>query len=202
MNWSERATIIRNLKMVDDVIDFDDSDGSAIDAINKLSLSYPYAEIIFANGGDRTQENIPEMSVTNPKVSFAFSVGGDSKLNSSSDILRDWDRGKVRLERCERPWGDWTVLKNYKDTKIKELYVKPYHSLSMQRHIHRNEYWFVVEGTVTLRREDTAETIHKHQGALINKKQWHQLCNDTDKTIRVVEIQWGDYCEEEDIERK
>jgi len=35
---------------------------------------YPDDEIIFANGGDRNQENIPEMSVDN--IEFLFSVGG------------------------------------------------------------------------------------------------------------------------------
>lgn len=201
MNWSERATILRNLKMVDDVIDFDDTDGTAIDAINKLSESFSYADIIFANGGDRTKENIPEMSVTNPKVTFEFGVGGDSKLNSSSDILRDWDRGKVLIERKARNWGDWSVLKGYKNVKVKELAVNPHSRLSMQRHYHRNEYWFVAEGTATLKRQDDTEVLEQFQGTLINKKEWHQLINNTDSVLRVVEIQWGDYCDEEDIER-
>ena len=33
MNWNERATIVKNLKMVDYVIEFDDADGSARNAI-------------------------------------------------------------------------------------------------------------------------------------------------------------------------
>ena len=49
----ERATIIKNLRMVDDVISFNDDDGTAINAIEILLEKYPNKEIIFANGGDR-----------------------------------------------------------------------------------------------------------------------------------------------------
>ena len=45
---------------------FDDFDGSAIDAIKNLKQEYPNEMIIFANGGDRTQLNIPEMKCANP----------------------------------------------------------------------------------------------------------------------------------------
>jgi hypothetical protein len=45
---------------------------------------------VFANGGDRTEQNIPEMAVDDYRVEFAFGVGGDDKLNSSSTILKRW----------------------------------------------------------------------------------------------------------------
>jgi hypothetical protein len=49
---------------------------------------YPNSTIIFANGGDRTAENIPEMSVKD--VEFVFGVGGEDKKNSSSQLLKTW----------------------------------------------------------------------------------------------------------------
>jgi len=89
--WKTRHAIISNLKMVTEVISFDDSDNNAIDAIIKTRAvwgsSYHY---IFANGGDRTKDNIPEMSVEN--VEFAFGVGGNDKMNSSSWILNQWKK--------------------------------------------------------------------------------------------------------------
>ena len=63
MPYRERSEIVKNIVGVDFVIDFDDSDGSARHAIQMVRQSYPGNPIIFANGGDRTQENIPEMSV-------------------------------------------------------------------------------------------------------------------------------------------
>ncbi len=63
MPGNERVTIIENLKMVDHCILFDDSDGSAKEAIKNVRKLFPTSPIIFANGGDRTPENIPAMEI-------------------------------------------------------------------------------------------------------------------------------------------
>jgi mannose-1-phosphate guanylyltransferase len=78
----------------------------------------------------------------------------------------------------------------------------------MQRHQDRSEHWFVAEGTATvysINRSTDVELLgvyNKHQHLHVDKTQWHQLCNETDQPLKVVEIQYGDRCEEEDIERK
>lgn len=84
----ERIAIIQNLRMVDHCILFNDNDDTAIEAINNVKMLYPNSQIIFANGGDRTKDNIPEMTETG--VEFVFGVGGKNKLNSSSWILDNW----------------------------------------------------------------------------------------------------------------
>jgi cytidyltransferase-like protein len=61
MSWHERMTVLDNLHMVDRIIEFDDSDGTACDAIQQVQKMFPGDKIVFANGGDRTKENIPEM---------------------------------------------------------------------------------------------------------------------------------------------
>ena len=73
--------------MVNIVIDWDDSDNSACRAIQKcFQLTN---KIYFANGGDRSLENTPELKrySLDPRVEFVWSVGGDDKINSSSWIL-------------------------------------------------------------------------------------------------------------------
>lgn len=87
MDWHDRAGIIRSLAVVDEVIDFNDADGSAKNAIYKVAAMYPGCNIIFANGGDRNQGNIPEMDIDLENVEFAFGVGGEEKTRSSSFIL-------------------------------------------------------------------------------------------------------------------
>ena len=84
----ERVTIIKNLKMVDDVMLFNDDDNTATEAIKNLQQLYPDDQIIFANGGDRNAVNIPELSISN--VLFKFGVGGNEKINSSSAILENF----------------------------------------------------------------------------------------------------------------
>ena len=91
MHITERVQIIENLRMVDSCILFNDDDNTAIEAIKNVKALYPNCRIIFANGGDRTKDNIPEMVFDD--VEFVFGVGGADKKNSSSDILRKWKNG-------------------------------------------------------------------------------------------------------------
>ena len=203
MPWRERMVVLGNLHMVDDVIDFDDSDGTAIDAIRRVREKYPNDEIVFANGGDRTRDNIPEMMFDD--VEFVFGVGGEDKANSSSWILDEW-----KAPKTERAWGYYRVLHEVGNhVKLKELTVAPKTCLSMQRHDSRAEFWFVAEGEATVYTVDPTSTDHdilatpaKHQSTWIQLNQWHQLCNETDTALKLIEIQYGDKCIEEDIERK
>jgi D-beta-D-heptose 7-phosphate kinase/D-beta-D-heptose 1-phosphate adenosyltransferase len=195
MPLDERVSIIQNLKMVDDCIVFDDTNGDAIDAINRVKTLYPDNRYIFANGGDRTASNIPEMSVRN--VEFAFGVGGTNKKNSSSWILTEWKSPKT-----ERPWGYYRVLHDVPGIKVKELTVNPQSSLSMQRHESRSEYWMVAEGTATVTSSDSISTLVTHDEYHVPEHTWHQLSNITDRPLRIIEIQYGESCVEEDIERK
>ena len=91
MVLEERLCIVRELKTVDLAIGFNDDDNSSRDLIEKVLELYD-CDVVFANGGDRTHENIPEVEQfkDNPKVSFEFGVGGDDKKNSSSWILANW----------------------------------------------------------------------------------------------------------------
>ena len=202
MPWSERSAIIENLKMVDIVFSFDDSDGSAIDAIKRVKEVYPDDELIFANGGNRTKDNIPEMIFDD--VEFVFGVGGEDKKNSSSWILDEWKSPKTT-----RPWGYYKVLHQVgAEVKLKELTVEPGKSLSMQKHKQRAEFWFVSEGEATvytLNRKTDSELVGKFtqfDHTWIANNEWHQLVNETSKPLRIIEIQYGSNCSEEDIERK
>jgi cytidyltransferase-like protein len=203
MSWVERNTIVSNLGSVDATLRFDDTDGSAVDAIRKVKELYPDHQIVFANGGDRTKENIPEMVFDD--VEFVFGVGGEDKKNSSSWILEDWKKPKT-----ERTWGYYRVLHEVGNhVKLKELTVNPKTCLSMQRHDRRAEFWFVAEGEATVYTVDPHSTEYdlmaspaKHQSTWIKLNEWHQLCNETDQPLKLIEIQYGEDCVEEDIERR
>lgn len=204
MPWNERLCIINNLSMVDEVYTFDDTDGSAKQFIYQVRAHYPTADLIFANGGDRTDKNIPEMDISDKDVKFVFGIGGFNKANSSSWILEEWKSPKT-----SRPWGYYRVLHQYGNkVKLKELTVEPGKCLSMQRHKDRAEHWFVAEGIATvytINRKTDAELLgvyKTHEHVHIPRIDWHQLCNETHEPLRIVEIQYGENCAEEDIERK
>jgi cytidyltransferase-like protein len=195
MPISERKAIIENLYQVHKVIEFNDDDNTAIDAIRKVKEMYPRSTVVFANGGDRTKDNIPEMIFDD--VEFVFGVGGTNKVNSSSWILEEWKSPKTT-----RPWGYYRVLHEVAGTKVKELTVDPNQKLSMQRHKHRAEFWFVTEGTATVKWDEFGHTkIIKHNSDFISNDEWHQLINATDQPLKIIEIQYGDQCSEDDIDR-
>lgn len=93
MNFNTRKVICENLKGVVEVLSFNDDDNTACDGIRRVRALYPQAELVFANGGDRTKENIPETGICQKyNVSLEFGVGGENKANSSSWILADWKK--------------------------------------------------------------------------------------------------------------
>ena len=201
MPFEERKIIVENMSMVDEVINFEDDEaGSASQALEKIKELHPNDEIIFCNGGDRTKENIPEMQVSN--ISFEFSVGGEDKKNSSSWILKNF-----QYEREERVWGEFYNLFSNNFLKLKELIIAPGKGMSFQRHFLRNEIWFISKGkcSVNFSKKDpdnfeeislnTEDTFH------VQKESWHQIFNPFDIPCHVIEIQYGEETNEEDIER-
>lgn len=90
MPFSERYSIVSSIRYVDYAMAFDDDDDSAIDLLEKVKILWPDDKIIVANGGDRNQKNNREISVTG--VNFVYGVGGSFKMNSSSDILKAWEK--------------------------------------------------------------------------------------------------------------
>jgi cytidyltransferase-like protein len=203
MPYQERASIVRNIVGVDYVIDFDDSDNSARRAIWMVRRSYPQSKIIFANGGDRTDSNIPEMDTDDNNVKFVFGVGGFDKANSSSWILQEWKAPKTL-----RDWGYYRVLHEVPGTKVKELTINPGQSLSMQRHRERSEYWHVSSGRVLVHSQTDSgyqlptSKLDTHDYYKVPVGDWHKISNPYNEPATIVEIQYGTRCEEEDIERK
>lgn len=196
MPWHERAVILKAIEGVTDVMDFDDSDNSSRDLIRQIRKMYPGSKIIFANGGDRTEGNVPEQDIQDPLLEFAWGVGGEDKMNSSRWILEKW-----QYDRTERSWGHFDILKNYPRCKLKEIVVEPNHCLSYQSHEFRDELWFVREGIGSCIIDNEAKVLYTGDHVHVPRNSWHQLINGGKNPLHIIEIQYGDYCEETDIER-
>ena len=205
MKFADRLAIIQSLEMVDDVMSFEDNDDTANQAIFKLMCtSANRANIIFANGGDRKKGAVPEEAIYGDKVKFVYGVGGDNKMNSSSWILDEW-----KTQKTERQWGYWRVLdhKPEKGYKVKELVIYPGKSLSDQKHYKRSEQWIVLEGVVDMTTEynsnkDMVQLKPHGMPYEISKEVWHKPSNSGTENAHILEIQWGNECIEEDIERR
>ena len=204
MPFEERVAIIKELAVVDQVIGFNDDDDSACQAIFH-TLSTNTGNVIFANGGDRTNTNTPEYKLysNHPNVSFVWGVGGTNKKNSSSWILEEW-----KTPKTHRAWGWYRVLDDQpeKGYKVKELVIAPGKHLSDQRHEYRAENWYVLDNEVTIKLDDgrtqNGIRLDEHHSLVIGKGVWHKAMNDTDKHSHILEVQFGEKCVEEDIERR
>lgn len=195
----ERLNIVSSLSVVDKVIEFeDDEHNSASNAIQKVVDMFPDNIIIFANGGDRTSTNIPEMKKykDNQNIIFEFGVGGDFKKNSSSWILKNWKGSKEF-----RPWGWYRVIDDSTDHKIKEIQVNSKSRLSYQSHAKRSEVWTVINGEAHVIINDVSHTLNLNDSILIPAGSKHRLENKTDKELNIIEIQTGSYFGEDDIIR-
>ena len=136
-------------------------------------------------------------------INFLFGIGGNDKKNSSSWILNKW---QYYFE--ERQWGSFFNLFETKNIKVKELVVEPGKSMSFQRHFKRNEIWLVSQGSCIVSYSDNLKNsnveeikLDKFDHYLVPVKHWHQIRNPFQKTLHVIEIQYGENCNENDIER-
>ena len=205
MPYKERESILKELKCVHKVISFNDNDNSACDAIEQCLKDYN--TLIFANGGDRHNDNTIEYDLynNNERVIFKWGVGGSNKQNSSSWILNDYIEGK----KVERTWGYYRILHVANSFHVKELVINPHQSLSMQRHKYRSETWNVVQGNAHVILNDKKIELKKEESIFIPVNTWHKGVNNSDEECHIIEIWRGEnmingeyYFNEEDIERK
>lgn len=170
MPWVERCRVLKAMWSVYKVVPVDDSDGSVCEAIRRIKPD------VFANGGDRTNENTPETTLCRELgIDLAFGLGG--KVQTSSGLVT-----KAKTEK--RAWGEYTVLFDGPELKVKMLTVNPKSATSVQRHRKRSEHWVY------------ADNAYK----FVPAGEVHQLRNESDTPLTVVEVQIGD-CQEDDIER-
>lgn len=102
---------------------------------------------------------------------------------------------------AHRPWGTYTVLEDSKGYKIKRIEVKPGAALSLQMHHHRSEHWIVVSGTAEVTNGDNVFLVRKNESTYIPAGNRHRLVNPGVLNLVMIEVQSGDYLEEDDIVR-
>ena len=196
---NERIEIVSNLSVVDETIEFEDDEyNSASNAITLVTGKYPSHKIIFANGGDRNAENIPEMKIhgENPNIHFEFGIGGDFKKNSSRWILKNLQGPKEH-----RPWGWYRIIDDSEDHKVKEIQVNSKSKLSLQSHSKRSEVWVVIKGEATVTVDENVSTLKVNDTVYIPTGSKHRLENKLNEPLHIIEIQTGSYFGEDDIQR-
>lgn len=101
----------------------------------------------------------------------------------------------------ERPWGSYEIILKSDKYQIKRIMVLKNQKLSLQSHKMRDEHWVMVVGTGTVNINDNVFTLKENEHIFIPKGSKHRISNDTENDIVFIEVQYGDYLEEDDIIR-
>jgi mannose-6-phosphate isomerase-like protein (cupin superfamily) len=105
------------------------------------------------------------------------------------------------FERTVRPWGWFETVSEESGNKIKRIGVNPGQQISLQRHHQRAEHWVVVRGTAQVTLDEKVFELSAGGHCDIALGQVHRLANHTDAAVEIVEVQFGSYLGEDDIER-
>jgi mannose-1-phosphate guanylyltransferase / mannose-6-phosphate isomerase len=156
-------------------------------------------------GGDRVVAAIglKEMVVVDtPDATLIAPKERAQEVRKVVDALRRNGREEHLVHRTvERPWGSYTVLEKGERYRIKRVVINPGEKLSLQVHRHRSEHWVVISGTAKVTKDKEVYYVHPNESTYIPVSTLHRLENPGRIPLQIIEVQNGDYIEEDDIER-
>ncbi len=101
----------------------------------------------------------------------------------------------------QRPWGFFETLLEEPGYKIKRIVIQPGQRLSLQRHQQRSEHWVIVSGEAQVTIDNSIRPLNPGEHVLIPRACKHRLSCHGEEPVVLIEVQLGERCEEEDIER-
>jgi mannose-1-phosphate guanylyltransferase/mannose-6-phosphate isomerase len=100
-----------------------------------------------------------------------------------------------------RPWGTYATLKQEDGYQVKRIAVAPGQKLSLQYHHKRAEHWVVTQGKALVQVGDEEFKTGPGEYQYIPLGEKHRLSNVGNDELVLIEVQVGDYLEEDDIVR-
>ncbi|MBL1421641.1 MAG: mannose-1-phosphate guanylyltransferase/mannose-6-phosphate isomerase [Alphaproteobacteria bacterium] len=117
---------------------------------------------------------------------------------------------KLKAEKCkeavahsniERPWGNYKMIESGDNFQVKHITVYPGQKLSLQLHHHRAEHWAIVKGKAEVTVGQVEKIMGENEAVYIPVETMHRIANPFDEPIEFIEVQFGSYLGEDDIER-
>jgi mannose-1-phosphate guanylyltransferase len=100
-----------------------------------------------------------------------------------------------------RPWGEFTLLQTGDNFKIKHIRVYAGEAMSLQLHHHRSEHWVIVKGVAKVTNNGEYFKLNRNESIYISAGHKHRIENPGNMDLELIEVQCGDYLEEDDIVR-
>ncbi len=159
--------------------------------------------LIYANNRFVCTSDIQDLIVIETADTVLISKRDKSQnVKSIVTQLKNHHRFETESSRkVYRPWGWFDTLEIGNNFKVKRICVNPHSKLSLQKHSKRAEHWVVVKGTAEIIQNNIKSNLHENQSTYIPKNTYHRLSNTTDNLLEIIEVQSGDYLEEDDIIR-
>lgn len=178
-----------------------DSDGNAHigDAIIKDSSN------VFVHASSRLVSVVGLSDVVVVETPDAILVTDRARSQDVKKIVADLGNGErhehAQHRKVHRPWGWYDSIDQGPRFKVKRIMVNPGASLSLQKHSKRAEHWVVVSGVAEITCGEKTIELHENQSTYIPLGEVHRLANPGSAPLEIIEIQSGDYLEEDDIVR-
>lgn len=159
--------------------------------------------MILANSRLVTTIGISNLIVVDtPDVLLLCEKGKSQEVKKVVEKLRDSSRKEVNENvTMYRPWGSYTVLSEGDGFKVKKITIEPGEKLSYQMHYHRSEHWTVIHGTGKLTLDDKVIIFKENESTYIPIAVKHRLENPGKIPLSIIEVQNGQYLDEDDIVR-
>ena len=170
--------------------------GNTIDIESENSTVFAGDRLVATIGlKDMVVVDTPDATLVTPKDRV-------QEVRKIVETLKQGEREEHLIHKTvERPWGSYTVLEKGDRYKIKRVVLKPKAKLSLQLHRWRSEHWVVVSGVAKVTREEETYLAYTNESTYIPINAKHRLENPEEVPLQIIEVQNGDYLEEDDIER-
>lgn len=173
-----------------------DEQNIIIDSKNNLIQSYN-GKIVAAVGVEDL------IIIDNRDALLVCKKDQSQKVKDVVDTLKE--RNDLRTDysvQDYRPWGHYKVLEEEKDSfKIKRITVNQGKRLSYQLHHHRSEHWIIVRGMAKVTVDGEEIFVRSGESIFLREGQKHRLENPGKVPLEIIEVQMGQYLEEDDIVR-
>lgn len=113
---------------------------------------------------------------------------------------KDIPAAKPDVTKVLRPWGSFKQYVNNSDSTVSLMSVLPGERLSLQSHTGRAELWIVIDDGAIVQVGDDVKEYQAGDEIWIPVNEYHRLSCAGDKQIRVLEIAFGNW-QQEDIIR-
>ncbi len=107
---------------------------------------------------------------------------------------------KPPVHYVERPWGSFKQYAHNRHCTVSLMTVLPGQRLSLQAHSGRAELWIVIDDGALVQVGEEQRNCRAGDEIWIGQNQRHRLSCATDKPVRVLEVAFGNW-HQEDIQR-